>query len=174
MRSPLKLSSLPVHPHPPLDLREYRLRVDGLVDQPVELSIGDLMELPQQELEDDFTCLEGWVVPQIRWRGVQLATVLGLVAVRPEARWVQATFEEFSLPLPLDRAGSALLALMLDGAPIPVEHGAPVRLLVPDGECFTSIKWLEHLELRSTPAANTAEMIARARLGSGVRDTDRQ
>jgi DMSO/TMAO reductase YedYZ molybdopterin-dependent catalytic subunit len=97
-----------------------------------------------------------------------MSAALELVAVRSQALWVQATFEEFSLPLPLDRARNASLALMLNENPIPVEHGAPVRLLVPDGECFTSVKWLEHLELRSSPAANTAEAIARARAGATV------
>ena len=159
-----RLESLPVHPHPAAPPAGYRLRVDGLVDRPLELSPDELLALPEGALDDEFACLEGWTVPGLHWRGVLLTTVLELAGVRPDARWVQASFDNFSLPLPLDGAQDALLALSLNGSPIPIAHGAPVRLLVPGGECFTSVKWLDHLELLAEPADNSAERIARARL----------
>lgn len=159
-----RLSALPVHPHPAIDVESFRLRVDGLVARPLALGIADLLALPQCGLRDDFTCLEGWTVPRLDWRGVRLGNVLDLVTPAPMARWVQASSGDFSLPLPIDAARDALLALALNGANLGAEHGAPVRLLVPGGECFTSVKWLDHLELRAEPAANTAEEIARARL----------
>lgn len=161
---PLVLSSLPIHPHPDIDLRTYSLQVDGLVDRPARFHLSDLLELADDGIDDDFACLEGWTVPAQAWRGVRLMTLLAQVGVQSAARWVQASCADFSLPLALPDAGTALLALSLNGAPLPVEHGAPVRLLVPGGACFTSVKWLDHLELRATPAANTAESIARARL----------
>ena len=71
---------------------------------------------------------------------------------------------DFSISMPLDRTAPALLAIRLNETNLSVEHGAPVRLVVPGGECFTSIKWLDHLELRSEPGLNTAETIALARV----------
>ncbi|HXU22749.1 MAG TPA: molybdopterin-dependent oxidoreductase [Tepidiformaceae bacterium] len=159
------LTSLPVHSHDRPPSEDYRLRVDGLVDRLLELSVEELRVLPEAGLDDDFVCLEGWTVANLRWRGVRLASVLQLAGIRPEARWVQASVPGFSLPLPLSEAGNALLALQLNDAALAPEHGAPVRLLVPGGECFTSVKWLDHLELRAEPAENTAEAVARARLG---------
>jgi len=159
------VDSLPVHPHPAIDVASYRLRVDGLVANPLQLSVGDLRRLPQEQVIDEFSCLEGWRAPEIRWGGVKLATVLSLVDVQPDAGYVQASFRDFSVPLALERARTALLAMTLNGEALPVEHGAPLRLLVPDGECFTSVKWLNHIELRSTPAESTGEAIARARIG---------
>lgn len=163
---PVRLRALPVHPHPALDAEGYRLHIGGLVERPLALSRGDLLALPQHQLHDDFTCIEGWVVPQLRWRGVRLAAVLAAAGVRPQARWVQAVCGDFSLPLPLAEAGEALLALELNDAPLTAEHGAPVRLLLPGGQCFTSVKWLERIELRADADANTAEATARARLAA--------
>jgi DMSO/TMAO reductase YedYZ molybdopterin-dependent catalytic subunit len=160
----LELSSLPIHAHERPAVERYRLRIDGLVERPAELSIENLLALPEAAFDDDFVCLEGWTVPNLRWRGVRLATVLEQVGVRPEARWVQASVAGFSLPLPFPEAGNALLALRLNGQILAPEHGAPVRLMVPGGECFTSVKWLDHLGLRAEPAENTAEAVARARL----------
>ncbi|MFN8618793.1 MAG: molybdopterin-dependent oxidoreductase [Dehalococcoidia bacterium] len=165
MSSIQRLFSLPVHPAPGRETERYALRVDGLVKAPLVLGLDDLLALPQVSLRDDFACLEGWVVPELDWRGVRLSTVLNLAAPLPGAAWVQASFEEFSIPLSIERAADSLLALTLNGAPLAVEHGAPVRLLVPGGECFTSVKWLDHLELRAEPAPNRAKEIALKRIG---------
>ena len=142
------------------------LRIDGLVAECLDLRLAELELMPQHELRDDFRCREGWVVPDLRWRGVLLETVLALARPHQEARHVQASAGNFSVSIPLDRAASALLAISLNGTNLSVEHGAPVRLVLPGGECFTSIKWLDHLEVRSEPGENTAETIASARLSS--------
>ena len=70
------------------------------------------------------------------------------------------------MSVPLDRAAHALLAIKLNESNLPLEHGGPVLLVVPGGECFTSIKWLDHLEVRSEPGEDTAEKIALGRLSS--------
>ena len=142
------------------------LRIDGLVAECLDLRLAELELMPQHELRDDFRCREGWVVPDLRWRGVLLETVLALARPHQEARHVQASAGNFSISIPLDRAASALLAISLNGTNLSVEHGAPVRLVLPGGECFTSIKWLDHLEVRSEPGENTAETISLARLSS--------
>jgi DMSO/TMAO reductase YedYZ molybdopterin-dependent catalytic subunit len=147
-------------------IRPHVVRVDGLVGHCLELTLADLERLPQQDLTNDFTCLEGWTVPNVRWSGVLLETVLSLTEPRPEARYVQASAGEFSISLPRDRAERALLAIRLDENALPPEHGGRVRLVVPGGECFMSIKWLDHLELRAEPGANTAKTIALGRLSS--------
>lgn len=166
MREELEFrETLPVHSDKgDRDLRTHVLRVDGLVDELLELTLADLDRLPQHDLTDDFTCLEGWTVPNVKWRGVLFETVLSLAKPRPEAHYVQASAADFSVPLPLNRAERVLLALRLNEEAVPSEHGGPVRLIVPGGQCFTSIKWLDHLELRTDPGANTAETIALGRL----------
>jgi DMSO/TMAO reductase YedYZ molybdopterin-dependent catalytic subunit len=166
MKERLKvLDKLPVHKSKgKKNGRTHPLRVDGLVRTSLALSVADLERLAQQDLTDDFTCLEGWTVPKVRWGGVLLETVLSLADPLLEARYVQASAGDFSVPLSLDRARHALLALRLEDAPVPAEHGGPVRLVVPGGECFMDIKWLDHLDLRAEPAANTAKKAALRRL----------
>ena len=70
--------------------------------------------MPQHELRDDFRCREGWVVPDVRWGGVLLETVLALARPHREARHVQASAGDFSISIPLDRAANALLAISLE------------------------------------------------------------
>jgi DMSO/TMAO reductase YedYZ molybdopterin-dependent catalytic subunit len=156
--------TLPVHAHKGQNAQNYVLRVDCLVSQCLDLTFSDLETLPQQDFTDDFTCLEGWTVPNLTWHGVPLQAVLSLARPSPEARFVQASAGEFSVPLPLEKAKQALLATRLNQAALPLQHGGPIRLIVPGGQCFTSIKWLDHLELREDAAVNTAETIALGRL----------
>lgn len=147
--------------------RFHVLRVDGLVGRKLELTAADLERMPQQDLTDDFTCLEGWTVPGIRWRGVALETVLAAAEPHGEARYVEASASDFRVTIRREDAGRALLALRLNGDAVPREHGGPVRLVVPGGECFTSVKWLDRLELRAEPGSDSGKRIALGRLESG-------
>ncbi len=161
---PLPLPALPVHPVPTAQPDAPRLVVDGLVLRRLALSPADLAGFPLAEVTDDFRCLEGWSVPGLHWRGVALATLLDAAGVAAGARSVQASAGEFSVPLTLEQARSALLATQLDDKPLAREHGWPVRLVVPGADCFTSIKWLDRIELRAEPGPNTAREIALGRL----------
>ena len=161
------LDALPVHPGDAPDPATWRLRIDGLVGAPLDLDLGELAAMPQRLMVDDFSCLEGWTVPGLRWRGVAVADLLDRAAALPEASWVQISADDFSLPLPLEQARGALLALEVNGEPLPAEHGGPARLVVPGGECFTSIKWAERIEVRAEAGDNSARRIALARLEAG-------
>ena len=160
------LGKLPIHPGDREHAQPHVLRVDGLVGRCLELTAADLKGLPQRELIDDFTCLEGWTVPKLNWRGVPLIAILALAEMRAEARWVQASAGEFSIPIPIQDAAKVLLATHLGPEALPNEHGGPMRLVVPGADCFTSIKWLDHLELRAEAGANTGRTIALGRLSS--------
>jgi len=159
--------SLPVHEQGIQEsLLPCSLRIDGLVAKCLDLTAAELEGMPQHDLRDDFKCREGWVVPDLSWRGVLLRAVFALAELHREARHVEASAGDFSISLPLDRTAGALLAISMNGTALPVAHGGPIRLVVPGGECFTSIKWVDHLELRAEPGRNTAERIALARLPS--------
>lgn len=161
------LDALPVHPGDAPDPSTWRLRVDGLVDEALDLGVDDLQGMTQQLMVDDFACLEGWTVPGIRWRGVAVADLLDRAGVAAGGAWVQITADDFSIPIPLAEARTALLAVEANDEPLPGPHGGPARLVVPGGECFTSIKWTEHIEVRSEPGDNSARRIALDRLGAG-------
>lgn len=85
------------------------------------------------------------------------------------ARYVQASAGEFGLSLPMDRAGRVLLAIRMHDRALNATRGGPARLVVPQGDCFMQIKWLDRLELLAEPGANTAERIALGRIATNRR-----
>ena len=123
--------------------RPYALVVDGLVETPLRLEYAALRALPQVAQTSDFHCVEGWSVPDVAWGGVRLAAIAEKVGPKPTAKFVvfHALGHTRSRPggldhyvecLPLadllDPALGYLLALDLDGAPLPLEHGrAPLH-----------------------------------------------
>ena len=164
------LPELPVFPtpQPARDPHTWRLTVHGLVAYPLTLTAEDLLKLPTRKFVDDFHCEEGWVVSDLEWEGVPVEEVLRAAGPLAEARYATFSQGEFSSVLTLEeaRASSALLALRLNGQPLPVAHGAPCRLVVAGKECYFSVKWLERIEVTSDRPMDTAREIARRRIGA--------
>jgi len=160
--------ALPVHPVPAgLEAPDaWRLRVDGLVVQPIELSVSEVEALGVQAHAADFVCEEGWMVPDQQWEGVAVATILGRAGIQPEARFLKVYAGDFTVLLPLEEVlrGGALLARCLNGMPLTPEHGAPLRLVAPGRACFYSVKWVDRLEVLADEVPTTGEAIARNRL----------
>ncbi len=159
--------TLPVHGVPEDARRKAsaaRLRIEGLVSNLRFVDAADLASLLRVDLNEDFSCEEGWTVPDQRWSGVRLSDVLGLASPLAEARYVRVGAGEFVVPLAIDAARAALLCDRMNDAPIALEHGAPWRLFVPGSSCYTSVKWVDRLELAAEPGENTGERIARGRL----------
>jgi DMSO/TMAO reductase YedYZ molybdopterin-dependent catalytic subunit len=164
---PKVLAALPIHAGSAFrEGQNHVLRVDGLVAKALDLTVSNLEVLPQEDLIDDFTCLEGWKVPGLKWSGAGLESVLALVQPEAGVRFIQASAGDFSICLPREQAKDALLAMRLNDGALPLEHGGPVRLVIRGGQCFTKIKWLDHLELRADPGQGTAKAIALGRLSS--------
>jgi DMSO/TMAO reductase YedYZ molybdopterin-dependent catalytic subunit len=160
--------ALPVHPVPAglAAPDTWRLQVDGLVSQPLALSVSEVEALGAQARTADFVCEEGWMVPDQRWEGVALAAILGRAGVQPEAHFLKVYAGNFTVLLPLEEAltGGALLACRLNGTPLTPEHGAPLRLVAPGRACFYSVKWVDRLEVLADEAPTTGESMARNRL----------
>jgi DMSO/TMAO reductase YedYZ molybdopterin-dependent catalytic subunit len=161
---------LPVHPVPGLVRtgRGQDLRLDGLVKIPCTLSTTDLASLPSLEVSSPFECEEGWKVDLLRWRGVRLLDVLALAQPRTGAAWVRVSAGEYTQPVALVDAEGALLATELNGQPLSREHGGPWRLVLPAASCFSSVKWVDNLELAAEPGEATGQVIALARLGQAT------
>lgn len=164
------LDALPVHPTPELDTAAHTLRITGDVERPAVLTAADLRALPQTTLVRDFDCEEGWTVPGLAWTGVPLVALIEAARPAAGARWVTLASGDFATTVPLDDVRDALVVLDLDDGPLPFEHGGPMRILLPGGACFTSIKWLDRIELMATPAEDTARDIALRRIGRDPAD----
>lgn len=140
-----------------------RLRIDGLVAQQRIITPADLAHLPRHSFAEDFYCEQHWVTPDQRWRGPRLLDVLQLAQPLPAARFVRVHAGNYVVPLSLAEAELALLAESLNEQPLAVEHGAPWRLALAGAACFTSVKWVDRLELSNEPGENVGERISLAR-----------
>ncbi|HEX8732092.1 MAG TPA: molybdopterin-dependent oxidoreductase [Ktedonobacterales bacterium] len=160
---------LPAHPLPTeqLDLATGDLRIAGLAWRGDALTRAELAKLPRARFDGDFACEEGWRVEGLVWEGVALREVVALCVPLPAARWVRIGAGPYSYEMSLDHLDRALLCDTLNGAPLTPEHGAPWRLVIADGACFTSVKWVSALSFTAEPGEATAERIARARIGQG-------
>lgn len=131
----------------------YRLRIDGHIEHPLELTYEDLRSLVHHEVTFTFTCVTGWTVPNTHWRGVRLADLV--TQVRPHADVQGLEFYSAdgvytdSLSLAEAKRADVLLAMDLGGKPISADHGAPVRLLVPSMYGYKSVKWLDKISFVS-------------------------
>ncbi|HEX8967168.1 MAG TPA: molybdopterin-dependent oxidoreductase, partial [Chloroflexota bacterium] len=81
-----------------------------------------------------------------------------------QARFVSVCSGGYSVSVPLGDAARVVLCDTLDDTPLSVEHGGPWRMVMPGRQCFTSVKWVERLEVTASPAPDTGEVIARERL----------
>jgi DMSO/TMAO reductase YedYZ molybdopterin-dependent catalytic subunit len=128
----------------------WKLTVDGAVETPLALSFGDLLALPQVDEEADFHCVTGWSVLDLAFRGVRLETVLALARPAPEATHLMAHAPDgYSTNLALEEAlkPDVLLVHSVDGKPLAVEHGGPVRVVVPQLWAWKGAKWVSRIEL---------------------------
>jgi DMSO/TMAO reductase YedYZ molybdopterin-dependent catalytic subunit len=128
----------------------YRLVVEGAVDRRLEFSLDDLRALPQREAELPISCVEGWSA-SARWRGVP---VWDLLARAGAAATAEATVESLQASgryrtayVNADQAADrdTLLAVDLDGEPLHVDHGFPVRLIGPNRPGVLQTKWVSKL-----------------------------
>ena len=135
---------------------DYRLRIHGLVDQPLELSYADLLSRRLVERRVTLTCVSnpvgGDLIDNTTWIGVPVADLLAEAGVRDGADAVKSTSaDDMTIGTPLSAltdGRDALLAVAMGGKPLPVEHGFPVRMVVPGLYGYVSAtKWLVDLEV---------------------------
>ena len=134
---------------PHVDLKTYRLRITGMVENPFELSWDELRTLPSDEYRGDIHCVTRWSKKDTYWRGVRFRNLVERAKPLPSVTHVvQHADNEYTTNLPLAPMldDDVLVAYEFDGRPIDPEHGGPVRMLVPKRYFWKSAKWLHTLE----------------------------
>jgi DMSO/TMAO reductase YedYZ molybdopterin-dependent catalytic subunit/thiosulfate reductase cytochrome b subunit len=140
----------------------YRLRIDGLVARPLDLTLAELRAMPKHTQITKHNCIQGWSAVA-EWGGVSMADLLGRCEPLAEARYLVAyAFDDKStsephpagpgryyeaLDLDSARHPQTLLAYAMNGEPLPVAHGAPLRLRVEDQLGFKMVKYICRIEL---------------------------
>jgi DMSO/TMAO reductase YedYZ molybdopterin-dependent catalytic subunit len=140
---------------------DWRLKVDGLVAKPLEFSLAELAAMPSRTQVTRHDCVEGWSCIG-QWKGVRLSHVLNLAQVRPEAKYVvfhcldrmdaddDDTLYYESVDLDDAFHEQTLLAWELNGKPLPVENGAPLRARIERQLGYKQPKYLHRVELVSS------------------------
>jgi DMSO/TMAO reductase YedYZ molybdopterin-dependent catalytic subunit len=127
------------------DVRRFRLRVHGLVARPFELDYAALLKLPQVTREADVHCVTGWSMLGGKWKGVPVKLLADKAGLKAGARHVifeAAHGYTSNVPLKEALADDTLVTYRLNGKPLAIAHGAPVRALVPSLYFWKSAKWL--------------------------------
>ncbi|MCM2303840.1 MAG: sulfite oxidase-like oxidoreductase [Elusimicrobia bacterium] len=135
--------------HPPFDEKEWSFKVWGEVENPVTLDWKAFLALPRTSTVSDFHCVTTWSKMDARWGGVLMTDLLALVRPKPEAAFViQHCAEQYTTNTSLLEASApdAILACELDGSPLPLEHGGPMRMVIPTLYAWKSGKFLRGLE----------------------------
>ena len=136
------------------DFADYRLRIGGLVEKPMDISYAELKAMPKQEQITTHFCIQGWS-GVAKWGGVPMRHILDLVKPMADARY--AVLYSFA-----DGAGGGryydthtlsnlrheltILAYEMNGAPVSVLHGAPLRLRCESELGFKMVKWIASME----------------------------
>jgi len=166
---------------PRLDPASWQLEVSGLVERPLQLTLRELYNMRSETVVATLECAgngrsgfdppaegEQWqlgAVSTAEWTGVPLAEILDRAGLMPEAREIlfrgadQGNVGEaadpirFERSLPVTDAGhfGALLAYAMNGEPLPLEHGYPMRVIVPGWYAVASVKWLTDIEVLGSP-----------------------
>jgi DMSO/TMAO reductase YedYZ molybdopterin-dependent catalytic subunit len=141
---------------PTIEPHEWRLRIHGMVDRELVLTYQDLVQRRLTESWITLSCVSnpvgGDLVGNAWWSGVRLADVLADVGVHPDADAVLQTSEDgWTCATPLEAltdGRDAMLAVGMNGRPLPIEHGFPVRTIVPGLYGYVSAtKWVVDLEV---------------------------
>ncbi len=160
--------------HPEVDMATYKLKVSGLVEKPIQLTIDDLKKMGSAELVAGFECsgnrgpLQG-LSGNGRWTGLPLKKVFDAAGVKASARefvffgadkgadeeveWRTAKYNidvPFGRSLNREKAMSPeiFLAYAMNGAPLTKHQGAPLRLIVPGWYGVANVKWLSQIHIQ--------------------------
>jgi DMSO/TMAO reductase YedYZ molybdopterin-dependent catalytic subunit len=135
---------------PDIDLASWDFAVWGEVDNAIRLTWEELNRLPKTAVTEDIHCVTRWSRFDTSFEGVHWSEVQKLVGQRPSARYVVAHAEQgftSNVPIASLEDPQALLATHADGEPLTLEHGWPLRLVIPGKYFWKSAKWLRGIEL---------------------------
>ena len=132
-----------------VDLKTWRLKIEGLVDKPISLNFDEIKTLPQKIQTKNFICVEGWGLDNHRWEGVHLKEILSKIKISPKAKFItfHATGGQYKDSLSIKEALEldTMLAYKVNGQDLSPDHGFPLRLIIPRMYAYKGVKWVERI-----------------------------
>jgi len=137
---------------PGFDLETWSLTIYGLVEKPLKLTWSNVLALPSVVSVSDFHCVEGWSVLDNKWEGISFHTILKMVKLEENVKYVTFDCEDgytTSLKLKELLDDDVLLAYKLEDEYLKPERGGPLRLIVPKKYAYKSSMWLKRIKFTS-------------------------
>uniref|UniRef100_A0A832M3N9 Sulfite oxidase-like oxidoreductase n=1 Tax=Oscillatoriales cyanobacterium SpSt-402 TaxID=2282168 RepID=A0A832M3N9_9CYAN len=133
---------------PNIAAEAWQFKVWGLAKE-LSLTWDDLMAMPQSDFTADFHCVTTWSKLDVQWRGVKVTDFMKQLEVDPQAKHVmQHCYGGYTTNVSIEDflREENFFAHTLFGEPLPIEHGGPLRLVIPHLYAWKSAKWLNGLE----------------------------
>lgn len=132
---------------PQIDPAQFRLKIAGEVNNPMQLSLAEIQKLPLTTMVVRHVCVEGWAAV-VQWGGVRLQELARLVQPKPSARYVYFTsadgyYESWDLASSLHP--QTLMVYQRNGQPLSIDNGAPLRLASPIKLGYKQSKWVTQI-----------------------------
>lgn len=136
---------------PQIDPLQFRLQIQGEVNQPMQISLADLQKLPFTLMTIRHVCVEGWAAI-VQWGGVRLSNLIRLAQPKSNVRYVyfksaDGYYESWDLASAVHP--QTLMVYQKNGAPLSIENGAPLRLASPVKLGYKQSKWVTEITLLS-------------------------
>ena len=129
-----------------IDRENYKLQIDGEIENPATFSLQELKKLQDKEIVADIHCVTSWSKFDTKWSGISFQKVFSIVKPKETARFLEFYCADsgFTTTVPIERlkANNTILALTYDGQPINDKHGGPVRPIIPNLYFYKSAKWV--------------------------------
>lgn len=132
-----------------IDIKDWRFRVWGEVEETVEWTWDEFMKFPQTTIRADFHCVTRWSRFDDDWTGVLFKDLIKFIKLKPTAKYVmQYAYGGYTTNLPLDVMVNedVIFAHTFNGQPLPREHGGPMRVFTPRRYAWKGAKWVNGLE----------------------------
>jgi len=143
---------------PVLDADRWRLKIHGLVQRPLTLTFADIMRIPSIRRILTLECIgnppDGHAIGNAEWTGVKLKPLLEHAGVKPNAIYAAMRAADgyyTGVPVAELMRDENWLVYRMNGAPLPPDHGFPLRIFIPGKYGMKQPKWLTEIELVDTP-----------------------
>jgi Sulfite oxidase and related enzymes len=133
-----------------IDVDNYTVKITGLVKNPREIALKDIFSMPKHSVQFDIHCVDGWSYLGSVFSGIYPKELFEDISVLPEGKFVMVkTLDGYSTDLPLDflLSDDAFLAYEMDGKPLDIANGYPLRLVVNGKYAYKDAKWVVEFEV---------------------------
>jgi DMSO/TMAO reductase YedYZ molybdopterin-dependent catalytic subunit len=131
---------------PDVSIADYRLTVQGLVENPAVFTYEDIVKIGNDKVTDDFHCVTGWTKESAEWEGALSQKLAAIVKPIKNAKYVLiGSYDGYTTNVDADflLKDNSIFALKYAGKILTPEHGFPLRLVIPDKYAYKSAKWVK-------------------------------